>query len=463
MKKTIYLYLFLGMVYVLNGCSLDLPPEDEVSDPHAITSVVTAGRSLAAAYNSYKPYNDALIWVTRSDDMVPTQYLSRDVSLSNTYAWEERELINHSEDIWKSLYATLAQCNVLLERIGNVTPLSAAESRELKQIQQRATYLKALCYFDLLRIFSPAFGTSDTSAYGILVKNSFDLTQNQNRLSQRESVDIINRLLTIQAVEDTNTYYITPETAKLLQAQLALWIGDNSKAISLGLPLYAKYRTIIASQSVGTIWSNNVSSLRFFALDTKNITASPYIGLEYNTDLGDYLSVAPEITYTNLDRRADVYRLSTVDSNIFLLGKYRKQVKEREQMQYYTVARASELVFLLSAAYLKQGEKDRALALLNELLVVRGAPPIVTTETNREALLTLLLNEKQKEFVGEPIRFFDLKRNHRSITRTLSSGGTLIIPATDHRWTLPIPASEKRYNPSILQNVGWNVGEGFKQ
>ena len=55
MKKTIYLYLFLGMVYVLNGCSLDLPPEDEVSDPHAITSVVTAGRSLAAAYNSYKP------------------------------------------------------------------------------------------------------------------------------------------------------------------------------------------------------------------------------------------------------------------------------------------------------------------------------------------------------------------------------------------------------------------------
>lgn len=132
-------------------------------------------------------------------------------------------------------------------------------------------------------------------------------------------------------------------------------------------------------------------------------------------------------------------------------------------MQYYTVVRASELVFLLSEAYLKQGEKDRALALLNELLVVRGATPIITTETNREALLTLLLSEKQKEFVGEPIRFFDLKRNHRSITRTLSSGGTLIIPATDHRWTLPIPASEKRYNPSILQNVGWNVGEGFRQ
>lgn len=458
------IFLFSSISLAIMSCSLDLPPEDEVSDPDAITSVVTAERSLAAAYTSFAPYNDALTWVARSDDMIPSSYLPREVELKNTYEWVGRELINHSESIWKSLYATIAQCNVLLERLPNVSPLTDAESRQLRLIKQRAIYLKALCYFELLKIFSPAYATTNSEPYGILIKDKFNLTKEQNRLTFSQSVNVIEQLLTISAEQDTNTYYITPEVAQLIRAELALWTQDNVKAIALALPLYEKYKTSITTLPVANIWSANASALRLFALDTRNVSVSPYMKLEYNENIGDYLLVASTISYTTTDVRTDVYTIvAPHNANNRLLGKYRKQVKAREQVQYYTWTRPSELVFLLAEAYLKQGDKNSAFALLNVLLTARNANTLAPAATDTDTLLTLLLSEKQKEFVGEPIRFFDLKRNHRPIVRTTTAGTNYTIEATDPRWTLPIPASEKRYNTAILQNKGWNVGEGVNQ
>ena len=136
--------------------------------------------------------------------------------------------------------------------------------------------------------------------------------------------------------------------------------------------------------------------------------------------------------------RKNVYTLPNPHTpNSFLLGKYRKQALQREQMQYYTVARSAQIVFLLAEAYIKEGNKDDALTLLNQLMTVRNATTLSTTATDTETLLNLLLNEKQKEFIGEPLRFFDLKRNHRSLTKRTFSGSSINISADDYRWTLP--------------------------
>lgn len=453
-----YKFFFLTIIIFTIGCSLDLPPEDEVSDPNAITSVITAERSLASAYASYKPYNYAVDWVLRSDDVVPTEYLSRDITLKNTYDWTERTLINHSEDIWKALYATIAQCNVLLERLPNVSPSTPGETRDLQLIKQRATYLKALCYFDLLKIFSPAFLAPNSQPYGILIKDKFTLTNQQDRLSFQASVNEIKTLLEISALADSNTYYITPETAQYIKAELALWTNDNAQAIALALPLYEQYKNQLTTSPITSIWKNNTSPLRLFALDTRAITSSPFQKIEYNENIGDYVAVSNTISYTTTDVRFDEYTIADAhNAQRRLLGKYRKQFKAREQMQYYTVTRVSALVFLLSEAYVKQGDKQHAFEVLNTLLTARNTSTQNPTTTDRATLLNIILAEKQKEFIGEPVRFFDLKRNLLPIQRILS-GTTLTIQPTDMRWTLPIPASEKRYNPAITQNTGWNIG-----
>ena len=68
-----------------------------------------------------------------------------------------------------------------------------------------------------------------------------------------------------------------------------------------------------------------------------------------------------------------------------------------------------------------------------------------------------ILIERQKEFVGEGSRYFDMKRCGLSAIRYDMYGNKAIgtVKADDYRWTLPIPASEYRYNTLVEQNEGW--------
>lgn len=472
-KYKAYLLLWLSAIAV--SCSLDYPPESEVSDPDAIVSVASAEQALAAAYASYKPYGDAVMWAGRADDLLPSEYLSRDNSLYNTYMWDERELITQSENLWKSLYETVVKCNVLIERLPKVPANTRDDREQLQRIHQRASYLKALCYFDLLRIFSPAFGSNESAPYGVLIKNNFTITEQQKRLTQSESVEEIDRLLSIPAVEDkggniggktleTVPYYLTPTAAQTLRAALYLWAGNDQKALEIAIPLYEQLKATETAENLTKLWNTEKSDACLFAIDMRGESTSPYIALEYtgtNGFINDYLVVSNTTTatvlYADTDIRKGVYSIAHPTlSNVQLLGKYRKLAQEKKQMQYFTALRVAHLAFIVAEAYAHQGDNS-AVTVVNTVLATRSATTISSSSTDREELLRIVLAEKQKEFVGESERFFDLKRNHLALKRQ-TTGSVRTIEATDYRFTLPIPASERRYNSAITQNKGWNVG-----
>ena len=54
-------------------------------------------------------------------------------------------------------YNTIASCNALLERVDNITLENASEEKDKAAIISEAKALKALCYFNLLRLFAPAY------------------------------------------------------------------------------------------------------------------------------------------------------------------------------------------------------------------------------------------------------------------------------------------------------------------
>ena len=71
-----------------------------------------------------------------------------------------------------------------------------------------------------------------------------------------------------------------------------------------------------------------------------------------------------------------------------------------------------------------------------------------------EALIEEILSQKQKEFVGEGVRLFDLKRYGKPLLRHTLYGAAVsaTIQPSDYRWLFPIPQSEYKYNDSITQN-----------
>ena len=75
------------LILGLCSCSLDIPVENELTDPNAITSVQTAYEALSSAYTSYpkEAYHLSLL----SDDFVPTFTASQDPSSYRLYrSWQ---------------------------------------------------------------------------------------------------------------------------------------------------------------------------------------------------------------------------------------------------------------------------------------------------------------------------------------------------------------------------------------
>lgn len=452
-------FLLLLVPCLLYSCNLDFPPEDQVSDPHAITSVNTAQRALASAYASYKSYNYAPEIIALSDDLIPTSLLVHNPSLQSTYLWSEKALVALAELLWSSHYQTIAKINVLLERLPRIGITTNKEKNQVILLKSRASYLKALCYFELLKFFCPLPSNKNTENFGVLLKENFVKTAQKQRASISLSIKEIEKLLETPGKANTNKHWITKDASEYLRAELALWYGDYEKCLKFALPLYKKYIVSLSENHPSLIWSNQPTPLRLFAIDLSSHKKKIYTSLEYEKTVGDYLIVNPKIKYEKNDSRKNIYsipfNMNTGDGEkkVFLLGKYNKQSKENKTTTYYTKLRISGIFFLCAEAYLKIGNTKKATEIINELLLSRNASPIPNI-TNPDLLLRRLLFEKQKEFLGETERFFDLKRNKKSVKRFIRFS-SYFIRNDSYKWTLPIPPSEKKYNREITQNKGW--------
>ncbi len=455
MKKILALYIF---TLLFGSCSLDFPPEDEVSDPDAITSVTAGKRALAAAYDSYNEHSSALDFVALSDDLQANPLLAKNPGLKNYYLLKGSDLVFLADAIWQGNYTTIAKVNVLLERLEQLS-VAPEQKEELQNLIAQAKCLKALCYFQLLKTFSPRFSQPNSEAYGILLKEKFTLTENVPRVTLTESVKAIQKLLDESENTTENSVLMSEDAAKYLQAELALWVGDYQKTIDFAYPLYQKYLPILESENPADIWTNNEKvPLRILTFDIKNKNTRLYDNLEYSKTIGDYLEVNPNIKYADTDTRKGVYsipftrNIGNGEKKVFHLGKYNEQ-RRNMVTNYYTKFRAAGLVFLCAEAFSKLGEQDKAIAALNKFLTIRDSQP-VSNSGNKEEILNIILAEKQREFVGEPERFFDLKRNHKSMTKKTFTS-SITFQADDYRWTLPIPPSEIKHNSAITQNKGW--------
>ncbi|MBQ5476228.1 MAG: RagB/SusD family nutrient uptake outer membrane protein, partial [Bacteroidaceae bacterium] len=76
-----------------------------------------------------------------------------------------------------------------------------------------------------------------------------------------------------------------------------------------------------------------------------------------------------------------------------------------------------------------------------------------------DELISAIIIQKNKEFAGEGVNWFDLKRTNSQTTRLGNWGQSVssVIKSNDYRWTMPIPSSEYKYNDNVRQNDGWHI------
>ena len=91
------------------------------------------------------------------NDFVPTSLSIKDISSLHLYNWDDREISKLAPTLWQGYYNVIAQCDALLERMQAVETQGQTEGTERQAIIAEAKTLKALSYFQLLRVFAPAY------------------------------------------------------------------------------------------------------------------------------------------------------------------------------------------------------------------------------------------------------------------------------------------------------------------
>lgn len=446
----------MGLLSVaLASCNLNIPPLDQFSDPDAINNVSNARSLLSSAYTAYPhpEYEFSLL----GNDFVPTSLSIKDVSSLNLYNWSDREISKLAPSLWQNYYNVIAQCDALLERMDNVKTSSTEEQNEKQTIIAEAKTLKALCYFQLLKVFAPAYDLNP-DAPGVILKTHLGIEDKQ-RSSIRDCVSTIRGLLSDAAQMDgtsRNNGWLSKTAVLYLQADVALYSGDYETAITSGNAVIAKANdAYFTSEGISNLWTKDSYAGRIFAFNTNS---TYYSNIQFSMQEGDYFCVNPKLNVGTSDLRYTSFTYPFVMNGTVrtLLGKYNRCNKLNQTTAYINTMRYAGAYYIVAEAYCRKGETEAARVLINHYWHCIGVSEAPAGITN-QALLELILTDKQREFVGEGVNFFDLKRTHLASLPRYSQWGTgasSSISSTDYRWNFPIPVSEYRFN-SVEQNAGW--------
>ena len=251
--------------FLMGGCSLNIPLEDQFSDPDAITDVLSARSLLASAYEGLPQH--LFEYSVLSDDFCPTQHLDRDATLKNLYDWREVEMTELAGTLWTEYYMVVAEVNALLARMNGVITLNDAEAEEKERIICEAKVLKAWCYFDLLRLFAPRYEGNE-SKDGIILKDRVELDF-LPRSSMKVCVEEIRKLLK-EARNEKNTlknvHWLSDKSIAYLQVELELYAGNYPAVLEQTESLETVYpETVLGAGAYETLWSGSDSEARICA------------------------------------------------------------------------------------------------------------------------------------------------------------------------------------------------------
>lgn len=440
-----------------SGCSIDVPPPDLYSDPDAITDIESARSLLTSCYILYPHYEYDLSKL--GNDFCMTNVSGKDVNQLNFYSWQDINISDFASECWLAYYNCIANIDVLQERIPNVVVTEANDSSKLNAVIAEANTLKAMCYFDLLRLFASAYDDSEDTL-GIILKSNVGIEMKQRSSKKRCAEYIKSLLLEAASIDNSPTQngWLSQKAAIYELAELALYTGAYNDATTYaGILIDGCDKSWISKDNYGRIWSSTSYAGRIFAFNTSN---SVYADIQYSDTEGDYFALNPELEMPDGDVRKEwtEYKKEINSITHILFGKYNKVNKKNGTNSYINRMRYAGAYFITAEAYARLGNSSKAIETLNEYLETVGAESIDTSLSGSK-LTDRILHEKYKEFAGEGQNYFDLKRTHSDLKKYGIWGNSVrtTIGATDYRWTFPIPASEYRYNEVINQNRGWQI------
>jgi hypothetical protein len=368
----------------------------------------------------------------------------------NAYRWAKDLFETGPFSDFGAPYIIIAYANIVLE---GLLDIEAAKSDKVQfdNIKGQALFHRAMALYNLSQVFCKPYIPADAAADpGLLLKTSSDPNVTEGRSSVRQTYNFIisdlNQAVTL--LSDKPVYNTRPglKAAYSLLAKVYLAMQDYNQA--------GWFAQLAAT--------SNSKLLDFNGIDPgADFVFPPYSNDNSNPEI---IFFAFGQGYTSL---WPVYNVSFVDS--LLYGSYDKNdlrktlfFKENSAGKprftgsysgtYYNFSgiALNEILLIQSESLARLGQTQKALDILNKLLVKRyktGAyKPIQTTSA--KTALQVILNERRKElpFTGQ-LRWEDLRRLNqdpvfaKTLVHYVDKERIELLP-NDKRYVFPIPDLE---------------------
>lgn len=476
MPKSLLFILTILLTLHSTSCSLDIPLEDKVSDPRAISSVTAMRRATAAAYLSYAWHDYDIVFSILAEEFQPSTWLAQQSNDLLRYLWNDLSIRDEAVNLWQDHYKTIMLCNAVLERVDDIAASSGSDCKQRDALQGTVLLLKARCYLQLLQVFSAAPKDGDLAGDGIVLRDrvAFEMQPRSSiEASLNAILSLIDQALPLlkdNGVESENPSnpinWLNYPAGLLLKAQTALWKSDFETALKASeevLDLKNELFKSSAEDRYKEMWTAKGTGDALYAHDQleKQRGVPLYLNaIQYDSDKGDLYSIAPGTELEPGDARKGFYEIPLPLPNgqtMLLWGKYNYMNRNNIEFKVTYDLRLSEALFIAAESLAVLGRDGQAHDLLNEWLKSLGCHDIPASLMG-DNLVKHILRLKMQEFRGEGTSYFDMKRWHRPAARFNADGtkGSVRIEPSDSRWVWPLPMAEVRTsNGKVHQNPGW--------
>lgn len=378
---------------------------------------------------------------------------------------------NYLEYAYGDFYSVISQANTILQYLDRT---DLFDPEEADAIRAEALSVRALCHFELARVFAQNYNyTSDASHLGLVYMDEVPEigVDFPARLTVAETYDKIITdfqtaipLFADSPVLDGPAYsYLTQYAAEALLAKVALYANRFALAEQ-----YAS--DVIANSGLSLIQADNYVA-EWEKPDAPVSEALLELSIKLTTDggnvngIGSFFQYAGSSSYGDYVASGDlmnVYEDGDVRGTDMFMAEDIETVngESTELLPYYftkkfqdnagnPIIRLSEVYLIRAEAEARQGDDVLALDDLNTLQEHRGA----SLSGSDEDLLEAIFTERRKELAFERNFLFDLARFGKDVNRNQGCVGsvcTLSYPSP--YFIAPIPYSDIQLNSNLEQN-----------
>ena len=489
MKRFIYnTAIALGVLVGASSCDgfLDRIPTDSVVSESAMATLADAkvvanglytDLKYYTMYGSYIPYMGDM----RGDNLYPTNASGTGRTI---YTLEYEPVQSTYFGMWQNYYTTIMRANTLIANIETIPVMSTSDQAIKDDILGQALAIRALCHWDVARLYGYPYMKDNGASLGAVVLTEV-VAPSESKLPRNTvaetyaQVEADLALALTKLSKSKNDGHFNYWAAKMLQAKVALYKGDWQTAFEAASEVVedSPYR-MVPNEEYLAYWGkqcDDESVLEFLVTNTGDIDSDGGFYTMYHNMWFDDKAAGADIIPTKAwkdlfadtpnDVRAQMIAYDDPETGAIKSGEYWLKKFIGNKDLGYTFRRNNPRVFRITDAYLMAAEAALELAgkqsIADEYLnaVVKRADPTAETVV---ATLDRIQIERQKEFIGEGHRFFDVLRRGGKIVkdaslddRDFAGNVRQEIDWNDYRVVLPISHNEIMLYPELEQNPGY--------